>query len=84
MRFIQKQNSTPTAFVELVTGVAGYNALYRNQKQAILNIYQDHSGKIFVCCINGLYIFNPYWIGRVRRLCAICMNPMSNFVTVAL
>jgi hypothetical protein len=40
MRFIQKQNSTPTAFVELVTGVAGYKALYRNQsitlKTAIL------------------------------------------------
>lgn len=41
MRFIQKQNSTPTAFVELVTGVAGYKALYRNQKQAILNILID-------------------------------------------
>ena len=22
-------------------------------------IYQDHSGKIFVCCANGLYTFNP-------------------------
>jgi len=50
MRFIQKQNSTPTAFFELVTGVAGYNALYRNQKQAILNILIDEQHGLCAYC----------------------------------
>ena len=50
MRFIQKQNSTPTAFVELVTGVAGYNALYSNQKQAILNILIDEQHGLCAYC----------------------------------
>jgi hypothetical protein len=42
MRFIQKQNSTPTAFVELVTGVAGYNALYRNQSITLKTATIEH------------------------------------------
>jgi uncharacterized protein (TIGR02646 family) len=42
MRFIQKQNSTPTAFVELVTGVAGYKALYRNQSITLKTATIEH------------------------------------------
>jgi uncharacterized protein (TIGR02646 family) len=42
MRFIQKQNSTPTAFIELVTGVAGYNALYRNQSITLKTATIEH------------------------------------------
>jgi hypothetical protein len=42
MRFIQKQNSTPTAFIELVTGVAGYKALYRNQSITLKTATIEH------------------------------------------
>jgi uncharacterized protein (TIGR02646 family) len=42
MRFIQKQNSTPTAFIELVTGVAGYNALYSNQSITLKTATIEH------------------------------------------
>ena len=42
MRFIQKQNSTPTAFVQLVTGVAGYKALYRNQSITLKTATIEH------------------------------------------
>jgi uncharacterized protein (TIGR02646 family) len=42
MRFIQKQNSTPTAFVELVTGVAGYKALYCNQSITLKTATIEH------------------------------------------
>jgi uncharacterized protein (TIGR02646 family) len=42
MRFIQKQNSTPTAFVQLVTGVAGYNTLYRNQSITLKTATIEH------------------------------------------
>ena len=42
MRFIQKQNSTQTAFIELVTGVAGYKALYRNQSITLKTATIEH------------------------------------------
>lgn len=50
MRFIQKQNTTPLQFSNIVNGVAGYNALYNNQKQAILSILIEEQKGLCAYC----------------------------------
>jgi uncharacterized protein (TIGR02646 family) len=50
MRFIQKQNTTPLQFSNIVNGVAGYNALYNNQKQAILSILIEEQQGLCAYC----------------------------------
>jgi len=64
MRFIQKQNSTPTAFIELVTGVAGYNALYSNQSITLKTATIEH----LICQSHNpsfdLKYFNPFAVCR--------------------
>ncbi len=50
MRFIQKQNTTPLQFSNIVNGVAGFSALYKDQKQAILHILiEDQHGLCAYC-----------------------------------
>jgi uncharacterized protein (TIGR02646 family) len=50
MRFIQKQNTTPPDFSAFVDGVAGYNALYNDQKQSLLKLLINEQHGLCAYC----------------------------------
>lgn len=50
MRFVRKQSTTPEAFLTATTGVAGYHALYHDQKQTLLAVLVDEQAGLCAYC----------------------------------